>query len=140
MILSLWLPHVPKPFWEIPAVAVHPEDERYKEFVGKTVLVPMLNREIPVIADEYVDMEFGTGALKITPGHDPNDYEIGERHNLATISMLDKEANINEHGGAYAGMERFAAREKLWTDMYNADLVIKRRATYPQDSTGATRR
>ncbi|KAA3648773.1 MAG: valine--tRNA ligase [Chloroflexi bacterium] len=107
------------------AVAVHPDDERYAEFVGKTALVPILNREIPVIADEYVDREFGTGALKITPGHDPNDYEIGARHKLHTISIMDEEANINEHGGPYEGMERFAAREKMWTDMYNAELVIK---------------
>ncbi|MBX3046128.1 MAG: valine--tRNA ligase [Anaerolineales bacterium] len=107
------------------AVAVHPEDERYKQFIGATALVPMLDREIPVIADDYVDREFGTGALKITPGHDPNDYAIGQRHNLPVLSVLDEAAHINASGGAYTGMERFAAREKLWGDMHKAGLTIK---------------
>jgi valyl-tRNA synthetase len=106
-------------------LAVHPEDARYKKFIGKKVLVPILNREIPVIADDYVDREFGTGALKITPGHDPNDYEIGERHGLAVISVLDEAAQVNQHGGPYAGQDRFEAREKLWEDMRAAHLVIK---------------
>jgi valyl-tRNA synthetase len=106
-------------------LAVHPEDERYQEYIGKNVLVPILNREIPVIADDYVDREFGTGALKITPGHDPNDYEIGERHDLAVISVLDEAAKVNQHGGPYAGQDRFEARENLWQDMGTADLVIK---------------
>ena len=107
------------------AVAVHPEDERYQKFIGKTVIVPMLGREIPVIADEYVDREFGTGALKITPGHDPNDYEIGQRHNLPVLSMLDREAKVTEVGGQYEGMDRFDCREKMWADMKEAGLVIK---------------
>ena len=107
------------------AVAVHPEDERFGKFIGKTALVPMLNREIPIIADEYVDREFGTGALKITPGHDINDYEIGERHNLPIISILNKNAAINEEGGPYAGLDRFDCRKKLWQDMKDAGLVIK---------------
>lgn len=107
------------------AVAVHPDDDRYKDFIGKTALVPMLDREIPVIGDEYVDMEFGTGALKITPGHDPNDYEIGERHNLPILSILDREAKITEEGGPYAGMDRFDCREKIWGDMHKAGLTIK---------------
>jgi valyl-tRNA synthetase len=107
------------------AVAVHPEDERFKEFIGKTALVPMLNREIPVIADEYVDREFGTGALKITPGHDANDYEIGQRHNLPVISMLDEAAAVTEAGGPYAGMDRLDARKKLWEDMTKAELILK---------------
>ena len=107
------------------AVAVHPEDERYQKFIGKMALVPILGREIPVIADEYVDREFGTGALKITPGHDPNDYEIGERHNLEIISALDKDAKINENGGQYQGQDRFECRENLWNDMHAAGLVIK---------------
>jgi valyl-tRNA synthetase len=107
------------------AVAVHPEDERYQKYIGKKVVVPMLGREIPVIADEYVARDFGTGALKITPGHDPNDYEIGHRHGLAVISMLDKEARVNENGGQYSGMDRFEARKKLWADMQAAGLVIK---------------
>ena len=107
------------------AVCVHPEDERYQSFVGKTVIVPILGREIPVIADEYVDREFGTGALKITPGHDINDYEIGERHHLPIISILDKEAKVNEEGGKYQGLDRFDARDQLWADMQSAGLVIK---------------
>jgi valyl-tRNA synthetase len=107
------------------AVAVHPKDKRYKKFIGKNVIVPILGREIPVIADEYVDREFGTGALKITPGHDPNDYEIGQRHGLPILSMLDREAKVTEVGGPYAGLDRFACREKLWADMQAAGLVIK---------------
>ncbi len=107
------------------AVAVHPEDERYNKFVGKMAIVPILGREVPVIADDYVDREFGTGALKITPGHDPNDYEIGIRHNLAFINVLNKDATINENGGPYEGSDRFACRKKLWADMTDADLVIK---------------
>ncbi len=110
------------------AVAVHPEDERYQKYIGRKVVVPILGREIPVIADAYVDREFGTGALKITPGHDPNDYAIGERHNLPLISMLDKEARVNENGGPYAGLDRFEARKKLWADMEEAGLVIKEEA------------
>jgi valyl-tRNA synthetase len=107
------------------AVAVHPDDERYQAFIGKSVIVPMLGRKIPVIADEYVTREFGTGALKITPAHDPNDYEIGEKHNLPLISILDKDAKVNENGGPYEGMDRFDARKKLWADMADAGLVIK---------------
>ncbi len=107
------------------AVAVHPEDERYAKFVGQSAVVPMLGREIPIIADEYVDREFGTGALKITPGHDPNDYEIGLRHELPIISMLDEDAVVNEHGGDYQGMERFEARKKLWADMEAQGLTLK---------------
>lgn len=107
------------------AVAVHPEDERYQKFIGRKVIVPILGREIPVIADEYVAREFGTGALKITPGHDPSDYQIGHRHGLAVISMLDKEARVNENGGPYQGLDRFEARKKLWADMKAAGLVIK---------------
>ncbi|MCW5887188.1 MAG: valine--tRNA ligase [Anaerolineales bacterium] len=107
------------------AVAVHPDDTRYQKFIGATALVPMLDREIPVIADDYVDREFGTGALKITPGHDPNDYAIGQRHNLPMLSVLDEAANINATGGKYAGLERFAARKQLWADMEAAGLTIK---------------
>ncbi len=114
------------------AVAVHPEDERYKKFIGRKVIVPMLGREIPVIADEYVSREFGTGALKITPGHDPNDYAIAQRHGLPIISMLDEAAKVNENGGPYAGLDRFEARKKLWADMKAAGLVIK---TQPYTTT-----
>lgn len=107
------------------AVCVHPDDERYQHLVGKRAYVPMLDREIPIIADEYVDREFGTGALKITPGHDFNDYEIGRRHNLELISVLNKDATINENGGPYKGLDRFEARKKLWEDMQAAGLTIK---------------
>ncbi len=107
------------------AVAVHPDDDRYKAFIGKKALVPILGREIPVIGDEYVSMDFGTGALKITPGHDPNDYEIGLRHNLDLLSMLDKKARVTEVGGPYQGQDRFEARKNLWQDMRDAGLVIK---------------
>jgi len=107
------------------AVAVHPEDERYNHFIGRKVLVPMLNRQIPVIADEYVDREFGTGALKITPGHDPNDYQIGAKHGLPAISILDESARINANGGPYQGLDRFECRKKLWADMKEAGLVLR---------------
>ena len=107
------------------AVAVHPEDDRYRHLVGKMAVVPILGREIPVIADDYVDREFGTGALKITPAHDPHDYEIGARHNLGTINILNKDATINEEGGPYEGLDRFDCRKKLWADMDAAGLVIK---------------
>jgi len=121
------------------AVAVHPEDDRYRKFIGKKAIVPILGREIPVIADEYVSMEFGTGALKITPGHDPNDYAIAQRHNLPIISMLDKAAKINENGGQYKGQDRFEARKNLWADMKAAGLVIKTepyRTTIPRSQRG----
>ena len=107
------------------AVAVHPEDERYKKYVGRKALVPMLNREIPVIADEYVDREFGTGALKITPAHDPNDYEISQRHNLEIINILNRDVTINENGGSYEGLDREECRKKLWQDMKDQGMVIK---------------
>jgi valyl-tRNA synthetase len=121
------------------AVAVHPDDERYKKYIGKTAIVPILNREIPVIADEYVSMEFGTGALKITPGHDPNDYDIAQRHNLPIISILDQSAKINENGGPYKGQDRFEARKNMWADMKAAGLVIKTepyRTTIPRSQRG----
>ncbi len=114
------------------AVAVHPDDDRYKKYIGKTVIVPIIGREIPVIADEYVSMEFGTGALKITPGHDPNDYAIAQRHNLPIISVLDQAAKVNENGGPYQGQDRFDCRKNLWADMKEAGLVIK---TQPYTTT-----
>ncbi|MBX3011702.1 MAG: valine--tRNA ligase [Caldilineaceae bacterium] len=107
------------------AVAVHPEDERYQHLVGKTALVPMLNREIPIIADSYVDPQFGTGALKVTPGHDPNDYEIGLRHNLPMINIMNIDATLNKEAGAYAGLDRFVARQQLWADMKAQGLVVR---------------
>jgi len=107
------------------AVAVHPEDERFKAFINRTVIVPVLGREIPVIADTYVDREFGSGALKVTPAHDPNDYEISKRHNLELISIFNRDATINKNGGPYEGLSREECREKLWQDMEKAGLVIK---------------
>ena len=89
------------------------------------MVVPILGRIIPVIADPYVDREFGTGALKITPGHDPNDYQIGQKHGLQIISVLDTDARVNENGGPYQGQDRFECRKNLWEDMLNAGLVIK---------------
>jgi valyl-tRNA synthetase len=108
------------------AVAVHPDDERYAEYIGRTALVPILGREIPIIADEYVDVSFGTGALKITPGHDPNDFEIGRKHDLPIISVMNKDATMNEQAGPYAELDRFEAREKLWADMEEAGLTIRK--------------
>lgn len=107
------------------AVAVHPDDPRYQALIGKTALVPMLGREIPIIADAYVDMEFGTGALKVTPGHDPNDYEIGLRHELPMINIMNLDATLNQNAGDYAGLDRFTARKKLWADMAAAGLTVR---------------
>ncbi|MEI2611102.1 MAG: valine--tRNA ligase [Candidatus Promineifilaceae bacterium] len=108
------------------AVAVHPDDERYQQYIGQTALVPMLNREIPIIADSYVEMSFGTGALKVTPGHDPNDFEIGKRHHLAIVNVMNRDATMSEAAGPYSGLDRFACREKLWADMDAAALTIKK--------------
>jgi len=107
------------------AVAVHPEDERYQKYIGRKVIVPILGREIPVIGDEAVEREFGSGALKVTPGHDPTDYQIGQRHNLPVISVLDEAARINQAGGPYAGLDRYQARKQLWDDMRRAKLALK---------------
>jgi valyl-tRNA synthetase len=107
------------------AVAVHPDDPRYQDAIGKTALVPILKREIPVIADDYVSMEFGTGALKVTPGHDPNDFEIGQRHSLDVVNIMNKDATMSQESGPYAGLERFVCREKLWADMEAAGLTIR---------------
>ena len=107
------------------AIAVHPEDERYKDIVGKKVLLPLVNREIPVVADFYVDKEFGTGAVKITPAHDPNDFEVGKRHNLEEINIMNDDATINEHGGKYAGMERYEARKAIVKDLEEQGYLVK---------------
>jgi len=121
------------------AVAVHPEDERYQKYIGRKVLVPILGRQIPVIADEAVEQEFGGGALKVTPGHDPTDYLIGERHGLPVISILDTSARVNENGGPYVGMDRFEARKKIWEDMRQAGLVLNEQPytlTVPRSQRG----
>mgnify|MGYP000812991774 FL=1 len=106
------------------ALAVNPKDDRYKDLIGKQVQLPLTDRTIPVIADEYVDMEFGTGVVKITPAHDPNDFEVGNRHNLERIVVMNKDATMNENAGSYAGMDRFACREKLVKDLEDAGLLI----------------
>ncbi|MBE7045605.1 MAG: valine--tRNA ligase [Ruminococcaceae bacterium] len=107
------------------AVAVNPNDERYKDLVGKMLLLPLTDREIPVIADEYVDMEFGTGCVKITPAHDPNDFEVGLRHNLEQIKVLNDDATINHYGGKYEGMDRYEARKAMIADLDELGLLVK---------------
>ncbi len=106
------------------AIAVHPEDERYKNLVGKTAILPLLNREIPIIADDYVDPSFGTGAVKITPAHDPNDFEVGLRHNLPQISIMNEDASINSNGGKYEGMDRYQARKEIIKDLKDQGLLV----------------
>jgi valyl-tRNA synthetase len=106
-------------------VAVHPDDERYRALVGATVVLPLLGREIPVVADDYVDPAFGTGAVKVTPAHDPNDFEIGERHGCAKINILNADATISEEGGPYAGLDRYEARARVVADIEAAGLLVK---------------
>lgn len=107
------------------AVAVHPEDERYTHLVGKTLVLPLVGREIPIVADDYVDKEFGTGAVKITPAHDPNDFEVGLRHNLECIKVMNDDATINRFGGKYEGMDRYEARKQIVADLDTAGLLLK---------------
>ena len=107
------------------AVAVHPDDERYKALVGKTVILPLVNKEIPIIADSYVEQDFGTGVVKITPAHDPNDFEVGLRHNLPVINVMDDGGVINENGGKYAGMPALEARKQIIKDLDEAGFLIK---------------
>ncbi|WP_454920702.1 valine--tRNA ligase [Abiotrophia defectiva] len=107
------------------AVAVHPDDERYQALIGKKVILPLVNREIPVIADEYVEQDFGTGVVKITPAHDPNDFEVGNRHDLPCINVMNDDATMNELAGKYQGMDRFAARKAVVADLDAAGLLIK---------------
>ncbi|HIX28488.1 MAG TPA: valine--tRNA ligase [Candidatus Blautia stercoravium] len=107
------------------AVAVNPEDDRYKDLVGKMLKLPLTDREIPVVADEYVDKEFGTGCVKITPAHDPNDFEVGKRHNLPEINIMNDDATINELGGKYAGMDRYEARKTMVEDLKELGLLVK---------------
>ncbi|MBP5598077.1 MAG: valine--tRNA ligase [Pseudobutyrivibrio sp.] len=107
------------------AVAVNPKDTRYQDIIGKTVMLPFVNREIPVVADEYVDMEFGTGVVKITPAHDPNDFEVGKRHNLPVINVLNDDATINANGGEFEGMDRYEARDIIVKKMDEMGLLVK---------------
>lgn len=107
------------------AVAVNPDDERYKDMVGKKLMLPLMNRELPVIADSYVDMEFGTGVVKITPSHDPNDFEVGKRNNLPEINVLNDDATINANGGKFQGMDRYEAREAIVKELDEMGLLVK---------------
>ena len=107
------------------AVAVHPDDERYQHLIGKNVLLPIVNKEIPVVADEYVDKEFGTGVVKITPAHDPNDFEVGKRHNLEQINIMNDDATINEKGGKYAGMDRYEARKAIVEELDRLGYLVR---------------
>ena len=108
------------------AIAVHPDDDRYKDIVGKKCLLPLTDREIPIVADSYVDREFGTGAVKITPAHDPNDFEVGKRHNLPEINIMNDDATINEqYGGKYAGMDRYEARKAMVKDLGEQGYLVK---------------
>ncbi|HIY06025.1 MAG TPA: class I tRNA ligase family protein, partial [Candidatus Evtepia faecigallinarum] len=106
-------------------VAVHPDDDRYRDIVGKTCILPLMNREIPIVADEYVEMDFGTGCVKMTPAHDPNDFEVGLRHNLESIRVLDDNGKVNELGGKYEGMDRYEARKAIVADLEALGLLEK---------------
>ncbi|NLY72064.1 MAG: valine--tRNA ligase [Tissierellia bacterium] len=107
------------------AIAVHPDDDRYRHLVGKYAILPLVGRRLPIIADDYVDRELGTGALKITPSHDPNDYEIGKRHNLESINIFTEKASINENGGVYQGLDRYEARKKIVEDLKKEGFLIE---------------
>ncbi|NLM41790.1 MAG: valine--tRNA ligase [Firmicutes bacterium] len=107
------------------AVAVNPGDERYQHLIGRTVIVPLVDREVPVIADEYVDMEFGTGVVKITPAHDPNDFEIGQRHNLPQVQVIGRDAAMTAEAGKYAGLDRYEARRRIVEDLQQLGLLVK---------------
>ena len=107
------------------AVAVHPEDGRYKDLVGKNVILPLVNKEIPIVADEYVEMDFGTGVVKITPAHDPNDFEVGRRHSLPVINVMNEDGSINENGGKYAGLSGLEARKRIVKDLEEGGYLIK---------------
>ena len=106
-------------------IAVHPEDPRYKDIIGKTVVLPLVNREIPIVGDEYCEMEFGTGAVKITPAHDPNDFEVGKRHNLPVLRVFTDDGHINEEGGKYCGQDRFECRRNIVKDLEESGNLVK---------------
>ncbi|MFD2446238.1 valine--tRNA ligase [Bacillus sp. CGMCC 1.16607] len=107
------------------AVAVHPEDDRYKHLIGKTVKLPIVGREIPIVGDDYVDMEFGSGVVKITPAHDPNDFEIGNRHNLERVLVMNEDGTMNANAGSYQGMDRFACRKQIVKDLQDQGVLFK---------------
>ena len=107
------------------AVAVNPEDSRYKDLIGKTLNLPIMNREIPIIADELVDPAFGTGCVKVTPAHDPNDFEMGKRHNLPFINIMNKDGTLNDNAGEFQGQDRFVARKNVVSRLEVENLLIK---------------
>lgn len=115
----------PETFMGDTGVAVNPNDERYKHLIGKTCILPIMNREIPIFGDEYVDMEFGTGCVKVTPCHDPNDFEMGQRHNLEQILVFNEDATVNENGGKYEGLDRYACRETVIKDLEEGGYLVK---------------
>ena len=115
----------PETFMGDTGVAVNPNDERYKHLIGKTCILPIMNREIPIFGDEYVDMEFGTGCVKVTPCHDPNDFEMGQRHNLEQILVFNEDATVNENGGKYEGLDRYACREAVIKDLEEGGYLVK---------------
>lgn len=115
----------PETFMGDTGVAVNPNDERYKHLIGKTCILPIINREIPIFGDEYVDMEFGTGCVKVTPCHDPNDFEMGQRHNLEQILVFNEDATVNENGGKYGGLDRYACRETVIKDLEEGGYLVK---------------
>ncbi len=107
------------------AVAVHPEDERYKHLIGKTLILPIVGREIPIVGDEYVEKDFGSGAVKITPAHDPNDFEVGNRHNLERVLVMNEDGTMNAKAGKYEGMDRFECRKQIVKDLQEAGVLFK---------------
>ena len=115
----------PETFMGDTGIAVNPNDERYKHLIGKTCILPIMNREIPIFGDEYVDMEFGTGCVKVTPCHDPNDFEMGQRHNLEQILVFNEDATVNENGGKYEGLDRYACREAVIKDLEEGGYLVK---------------
>ncbi len=117
------------------AVAVNEKDERYKHLHGKKVLLPLMNREIPIITDELANPEFGTGAVKVTPAHDPNDFQAGLRHNLPQIDIMDEHAHMNENAGPYAGLSRYAARERVLEDLQRKDFWLAKKTTRSQSAS-----
>ena len=118
-------------------VAVNPEDEKFKHLIGKTCILPIMNREIPIVGDEYCEIGFGTGAVKMTPAHDPNDFEVGLRHNLEVICVISDDGTINENGGRYEGMDRYECRKAIVADL-EAEATSSRPRTIPTTSAPAT--
>jgi valyl-tRNA synthetase len=107
------------------ALAVHPEDERYRHLIGKTAVLPLVGRHIPIVADNYVEMDFGTGVVKITPAHDPNDFEVGLRHGLEVLNVMNDDATINRNGGVYEGLDRYEARKRIVADLTAGGYLLK---------------